>query len=125
MGVRNDDKDSAEAGDKVASKEKEENNAKVLDNEVDTGEDTGGTGSDDEESDRSEAHDDSRVGQDESRKAHDDSRGTMEVSVDPPTVWHSSWEAWNSFFDTYKATTMKVLSVRETMKRDERNKRLL
>ncbi|OWZ06072.1 hypothetical protein PHMEG_00021723 [Phytophthora megakarya] len=126
MGVRDDDENSDEAEDKVASKEKEEEIAKVLDNEVDTGEDTGGTGSDDEESAPSDAHDDSRVGQDESRKDHhNDSRGTMKISVDPTAVWHASWEAWNSYFDTYKASTMQVLPVRETMKRGERNKRLL
>ncbi|KAJ8524032.1 hypothetical protein ON010_g17086 [Phytophthora cinnamomi] len=48
----------------------------------------------------------------------------VEVAVDPPTTWHTSWEGWQAYLKTYCASTMQVLVVQETMKRDEQNKRL-
>jgi hypothetical protein len=46
------------------------------------------------------------------------------VPVEPPAVWHTSWEAWQTYLAEYCERTLQVLPVRETMSRAERNKRL-
>jgi hypothetical protein len=49
---------------------------------------------------------------------------TVEVPVEPPAVWHSSWEAWQAYLVEYCKRKLQVLPVRDTMSRAERNKRL-
>ncbi|ETI29742.1 hypothetical protein F443_23141, partial [Phytophthora nicotianae P1569] len=46
------------------------------------------------------------------------------VDVDPPAVWHPSWNAWQQYFVQYCERTRQVLPVKETMSRAERLKRL-
>ncbi|KUF85205.1 hypothetical protein AM588_10000845 [Phytophthora nicotianae] len=46
------------------------------------------------------------------------------VPVEAPVNWHTSWEAWQTYFADYCQRTMQVLPVKETMSRAERNKRL-
>ncbi|ETO58987.1 hypothetical protein F444_22635, partial [Phytophthora nicotianae P1976] len=46
------------------------------------------------------------------------------VPVEAPVNWHTSWEAWQTYFADYCQRTMQVLAVKETMSRAERNKRL-
>ncbi|ETL89694.1 hypothetical protein L917_11407 [Phytophthora nicotianae] len=46
------------------------------------------------------------------------------VPVEAPVNWHTSWEAWQTYFADYCQRTMQVLQVKETMSRAERNKRL-
>ncbi|ETI30238.1 hypothetical protein F443_22643 [Phytophthora nicotianae P1569] len=54
----------------------------------------------------------------------DETSGNDMVNVEPPAVWHSNWDAWQSYFTRYCDRTMQVLPVKETMSRSERNKRL-
>jgi hypothetical protein len=48
----------------------------------------------------------------------------VEVPVEPPAVWHTSWEAWQTYLAEYCDRTIQVLPVRETLSRAERNKRV-
>ncbi|ETM97381.1 hypothetical protein PPTG_20338 [Phytophthora nicotianae INRA-310] len=46
------------------------------------------------------------------------------VDVDPPAVWHPSWNAWQQYVVQYCERTRQVLPAKETMSRAERLKRL-
>lgn len=60
-----------------------------------------------------DASNDDEESQSNSNAFHGHSR--VEVVVEPPTVWHTIWEAWLPYFATYCKRTMQVLPVRETM----------
>ncbi|ETP07469.1 hypothetical protein F441_16275, partial [Phytophthora nicotianae CJ01A1] len=59
-----------------------------------------------------------------SMESGDNDESGNSVDVDPPAVWHPSWNAWQQYFVQYCERTRQVLPVKETMSRAERLKRL-
>ncbi|KAE9162124.1 hypothetical protein PF002_g32192 [Phytophthora fragariae] len=73
----------------------------------------------------SDAWSDAGDSQADSQALHIQGSGSpVEVAVEPPVVYHMSWEAWQSYLKSYCATTKQVLVVQETFSRAEQNKRL-
>ncbi|POM75629.1 Hypothetical protein PHPALM_7245 [Phytophthora palmivora] len=87
----------------------------------------GGGVSTEELADSDDDDDDSQPGDDSDDSVEEvrDSHGAVMVAVEGPDVYHTSWEAWLSYFTGYCERTLQVLPVKETMSRVERNKRLL
>ncbi|ETI37572.1 hypothetical protein F443_16446 [Phytophthora nicotianae P1569] len=59
-----------------------------------------------------------------SMESGDNDESGNSVDVDPPAVWHPSWNAWQQYFVQYCERTRQVLPVKDTMSRAERLKRL-
>jgi hypothetical protein len=47
-----------------------------------------------------------------------------DVRVDPPVKFHASWTAWKEYLEAYKDATLQVISIKDTMCRAEKMRRI-